>query len=255
MLRLVRMSSKLGYPVEDDTFKWMQSEDIHVEMDQKVKRERFGIETGKMMASSYPERGLDLLLRANLYTTIFVGRTSELCPILRVRLPNAAQQGSVWPATWSRAIDLLIALIHGADGLGELVQTNTSVTDMWYLAMYSPLAALRHDYIRQAVQDATASIKLTRRLSELLERCLKNMDDINATCYLIDREPSTPRSLVGMRIRSWGPNWEAQILYALLANNVYGPEISSSHEDSQRARYIRFVGYIKQQGLEDAQVA
>ena len=127
---------------------------------------------------------------------------------------------------------------------------------MWYLAIYSPIAALRHDYIRQAVQDATNSIKLTRRLSELLEICLRNMDSINATCDLLNHEPSTARSLVGMRIRSWGPNWEAQIPYALLASKVYEPEVSSRHEDSQLARYTRFVRFIiKQQGLEHAQSA
>jgi tRNA nucleotidyltransferase/poly(A) polymerase len=173
VLRLVRMSSKLGYPVEDDTFRWMENEEIHIEMDHKVKRERFGIEIGKMVASSHPERGLGLILRANLYKTIFIGRTSKLCSILRARFPDVDQRGNIWPTTWSRAINLLVALLYGADDLGEFVQTKIPVIDMWYLAIYSPIAALRHDYIRQAVQDATNSIKLTRRLSELLEICLR----------------------------------------------------------------------------------
>lgn len=255
VLRLVRMSSKLGYPVEDDTFRWMENEEIHMEMDHKVKRERFGIEIGKMVASSHPERGLALILRAKLYTTIFIGRNSELCAILRARLLSVDQQEKVWPTTWSRAIDLLVALLHGTDDLGEFLQASIPLTDMWYLAIYSPVAALRHDHIRQAIQDVTASIKLTRRLSELLERCLKNMDSIDATCDLIAHEPSTPRSLVGMRIRSWGPNWEAQILYALLASEVYEREVPRRHEDSQLARYTRLIGFVKQQGLEKAQSA
>ena len=127
VLRLVRMSSKLGYPVEDDTFRWMENEEIHIEMDHKVKRERFGVEIGKMVASSHPEHGLGLILRANLYKTIFIGRSSKLCSILRARLPDVDQRGNIWPTTWSRAINLLVALLYGADDLGEFVQTKIPV--------------------------------------------------------------------------------------------------------------------------------
>lgn len=44
----------------------MASGKVQVEMDHEVRRERFGIEVGKMVASLRPKHGVELLLRASL---------------------------------------------------------------------------------------------------------------------------------------------------------------------------------------------
>lgn len=49
MPRRVRMGRKMGYPVEGETSNWMASDEIHLEMDYKVKRERFSTEIRKIV--------------------------------------------------------------------------------------------------------------------------------------------------------------------------------------------------------------
>lgn len=109
--------------------------------------------------------------------------------------------------------------------------------------------------LEQAVKDVTDSIQATSSMSKLVEDSITHMDDIQSTIDLMTAPNSsaTPRSIIGMAIRSWGTTWKLQVLYSLLAEVVY--EQSAPEENVfavHLERYYTFMNLIFQQNLQDA---
>lgn len=260
VLRIIRFASKLGYSIDQEAQLLMKDQRIHRALREKVHRERIGIEVMKMMRDRNPSLAFRLIYEAGLYSTVFLGPldTAELRQALM--LPNRDPEDP-WPTTWPNAFWVLDTLLDNTTTVGKtlgkmLVQCEERSEDLWTIAAYAPIARFRHMNwkLEQAVKDATESIQATSRMSKLVEDSITHMHDIQATIDLTaaPNSSATPRSIIGMAIRSWGTTWKLQVLYSLLAEVVYEQSALESFFAAHLERYSTFMNLVFQQNLQDA---
>lgn len=255
VLRLIRFAGRLGYTIDVGAQQAMKDEMIHAAFTTKITRERVQIEVVKMMNGRNPLMAFELIHELDLYSTVFLNPTSQLCQSLHNLLPNPQQSDRPWPATWHHAYRVLAALSKDTTSLGkELARSEEKGENCWVMAAWAPIAELRRQKLEEAVRTATEAIKATKKMSKLLEDALKHVDEIRSTVDLVaaqDGSKSLSRSTVGMAIRSWGATWRLQVLYSLLAEVVY--EVSGDgFFAAQLQRYSIFLNYVLQQELQAA---
>ncbi|KAG5920348.1 hypothetical protein E4U42_006222 [Claviceps africana] len=272
VLRLIRIGSKLGFALDPTAVRYMRDDDIRHALDTMITRDRVNIEVFKMMKSPRPEVAFERLFAANLYTPVFIRLQSPLLPVLQQTECSSAP--APWPSTWPRAYRLLALLLKDDGRLGTMVRSESNPEYLWTMAAYAPLSGLRHDMLRQAVDEATVALRTPAKLSKLLENALRNQDSIQTIVQAIADQPEhpPPRSLVGMAIRSWGPTWTTQVTYAILALAVSRPPETSPplgspatqpqppdaapDENPETAaivrRYAHFAAYVWDTALQDA---
>lgn len=265
VMRLIRISSKLGYSIEKNTMQWMADEGVHRALCEKVSRERIGIEMVKIFGQRHPEVALRLLLETNLYCTVFLSQEPLICQALRDRLPPL-ESNHPWPGTWQRAYGFLASLLDETkeSSLGRMVQLEETMEDIWLMAAYAPVAGLRHDLLATTVEVAKTSINANRRIYKLLGASIRNMDSIQTTVGFLTSHGDSwlSRSSVGMAIRTWGTTWKSQLVFCLLSELVY--EKSPKFPMSLRAEdgdpvlqrtlepYSAFVDYVLKHHLQHA---
>ncbi|KKY25892.1 putative trna nucleotidyltransferase [Phaeomoniella chlamydospora] len=252
VLRLIRFASKLGYRIDDEARQSMKDDRIHAALNAKISRERVGVEVAKMIAGRYPLIAFQLIHDLNLYSTVFLEPGSDSGEHLKNHLPPS-RSSTQWPHTWPHAYKLLAALLDHTSNLAkELTKTDDTNESLWILAAYAPFLPLRPE---SAVKNARGGLKLTNKLSKILEESLKHQHEIRS---LIDRvaqhDPSSdpiPRSTVGFAIRTWGVTWRQQVLYSLLAEAVLIPS-SEDFFQSELERYAKFIEFVLEQRLQEA---
>ncbi|KAI0972315.1 putative poly(A) polymerase [Xylaria arbuscula] len=262
VLRLIRISSKLGYTIDDETRKCMQDEKIHKALEAKVSRERIGIEVFKIMKQPNPQIAFSVILEANLYISIFVGSNRALLSRLRNKLPTQ-DETTPWPSTWALAYQTLdILLNHDTCPFGDMLRSENS-ENLWIMAAYSPIAGLQETLLKEAVEEATEAIKATSKVSKLLDSALRNLDSIRTIAQLASNLERTPsRSVVGMALRVWGPTWRSQVVYSYLAELVYealptlpAPTLPSKYDilvSNVIYKYNGLADFITRNGLTNA---
>ncbi|KAG6009295.1 hypothetical protein E4U21_002899 [Claviceps maximensis] len=287
VLRLIRIGSKLGFALDPQAVRYMKDDDIQQALETMITRDRVNIELFKIMKSPHPEIAFQRLFEANLYTPVFIRLHSPLLSALQTKyrpttsdLLPASASSPQWPATWPRAYQLLTFLLEDTSHLGKMVQSETNAEYLWTMAAYAPLAGLRHDMLKEAVEEATIALRTPAKLSKLLESALRNMDAIHDIVQDMADDPERPpiRSRVGMAIRSWGSTWTTQVTYAMLAlvvsscpreSSLRGSSCAPQQEhpeqdQSARAKippeaseiiiqqYSLFAKYIQDAALQDA---
>ncbi|KAG5934253.1 hypothetical protein E4U59_006321 [Claviceps monticola] len=226
VLRLIRIGSKLSFTIEPTTMRYMKDDDIREALDTMITRDRVNIELFKIMKHAHPEIAFQRLFEANLYTPVFIRLHSPLLPVLQAKCSPPPPQGSPstspkqpWPITWPRAYQLLVSLLKDAGSLGKMVRSETNPEYLWTMAAYAPFAELRHDKLREAVEEASESLRTPSKLAKVLDSALRNFDSIQDMVQTVVQQPEKPppRSVVGMAIRSWGATWTTQVTYVMLA--------------------------------------
>ena len=249
VLRVIRFASKLEYAIDDATRQSMKDERIHTAFNVKLNRQRVGAELEKIMNGSNPPMAFQLIQEMGLYSSVFLGSAWEARRTLTELLLR--QQGAPWPPSWPRAYQCLAVLLEDGTILGkELAQSEPNREYLWILAAYAPIAGLRSNPA-ETVKCVVEAIKATTHVSKVLEKSLRNMDDIISTVELVAQEShkgNLARSTVGVAIRPWGANWRLQVLYSLLAEVTY----DSSSMRKRLERYLRFMEFVAEQGLQDA---
>ncbi|OBT71526.1 hypothetical protein VF21_09693 [Pseudogymnoascus sp. 05NY08] len=255
VLRTIRFASKLGYSIDQEAQLSMKDQRIHRALSEKVTCERIGIEVMKMMRDRNPSLAFRLIYEAGLYSTVFLG------PLDTAELRHNRDPEDPWPTTWPNAFWVLETLLNiitvGKTLAKMLVQCEENSENLWITAAYAPMARFRHMNwkLEQAVKDATGSIQATSSMSKLVEDSITHMDDIQSTINVTTAPngSATPRSIIGMAIRSRGTTWKLQVLYSLLADVVYE---QSAPEESLFAvhleRYSTFMNLVFQQNLQGA---
>jgi tRNA nucleotidyltransferase/poly(A) polymerase len=261
VLRLIRIGSKLGFAIDPEAMHWMRHNEIRRALDTMIKRDRINIEVFKMMKDPDPGVAFQHLFEANLYTPVFLRLDSPLVQPLQAEFPVLGQVISApWPTPWPRAYRLLNQLLKNDIGsnLSRIVQSQQNAENVWTMAAYAPVAGARRSMLKQAVQEATAAIRLPTRLSKLLEAALTNFDSIQAIVDTTAAKAHPPsRSTVGMALRSWGPTWSTQVTYVMLAQAVYEHEHEGSDDLSLLTgpvveKYSAFADFVVDKGLWDA---
>ncbi|KAL2015227.1 hypothetical protein VTK56DRAFT_6041 [Thermocarpiscus australiensis] len=259
VLRLIRISSKLGFAIDPEAMRCMGHNEIRRALDTMIKRDRINIEVFKMMKDPDPVVAFQRLFEADLYTPVFLRLDSPLVQALQAEFAVLGQATSaIWPTTWPRAYRLLNQLLKNDtdSNLSCMVQAKQNPEHAWTMAAYAPVAGARRSMLKQAVQEATAAIRLPARLSKMLEAALTNFDSIQAIVDAVAKaHPPPPRSTVGMALRSWGPTWSTQVTYVMLAQAVYnheGYDDSSPLTGSVVEKYSAFADFVAEKGLWDA---
>ncbi|KAK4039987.1 hypothetical protein C8A01DRAFT_46635 [Parachaetomium inaequale] len=283
VLRLIRIGSKLGFAIDPEVMRCMRDNETRRALDTIIKRDRINIELFKMMRDPNPLVAFQHLFDANLYAPVFLRLDSSLIQTLQAEFPTLGLTTSPpWPATWPRAYRLLNHLLKNNSNLGQILQSEETIEHLWTMAAYAPLAGLRKPptMLKQAVQEATAAIKVTAKITKLLDSALRNFDAIQTLVDTIAAQPGNnknnkssppapPRSLVGMALRAWGPSWSTQLAYVMLAEAVYAPQgsepSSTSAPGSSRqadedesptgpllGKYAAFADYVSDNGLRSA---
>ncbi|KAK2681398.1 hypothetical protein RAB80_003191 [Fusarium oxysporum f. sp. vasinfectum] len=219
VLRLIRIGSKLGFTLDPEALSCIKEHEIHVALDEKVSRERVGIEVFKMMKNRNLELSFSLIHEANLYGTVFLSLRSPLHEHLRHLFPQEPEKP--WPTTWSRTINTITTLAQDpARDFWALMESEKQKDMLWAMVVYAPLAGPDTKDHKLAVDEAINALKGTRQLYKLIESSLGNLESIRSTMELVIG--STPsRGTIGMMIRKWGVFWGLQVLFSALGEIVY----------------------------------
>ncbi|KAI0478449.1 putative poly(A) polymerase [Xylariaceae sp. FL0804] len=245
VLRLIRLGSKLGFDISPEAMHCMKDNATRRALDTIITRDRINIELFKMMKDPKPSVAFQHLFAANLYVPVFLRLDSPLVQVLQNEYSTLGPHNSPpWPRTWPRAYQLLDDLLKNSSNLCSLIQFEEDI-NLWFMAAYAPIAGLRYESLKRAVQEATDAIRAPTKLSKLLENSLRNFDSIRTVVDTVtsQQEKPVPRSLVGMAIRSWGPNWVTQVAYVMLAEAVY---------TSVPRSFSAFADFVYNQDLRDA---
>ncbi|KAJ4266068.1 CCA tRNA nucleotidyltransferase, mitochondrial [Fusarium torreyae] len=253
VLRLIRIGSKLGFTLDPEALSCIKEHEIRVALNEKVSRERVGIEVFKMTENQNPELSFSLIHQANLYGTVFLSLRSPLHEPLRHLLPQGPE--GPWPATWPRAINTISTLAQDpATDFGALIASEKQKDMLWTIVAYAPLAGLDTKDHRLAADEAINALKGTRQLHKLIESSLGNLESIRSTIELVVN--STPsRGTIGMKIRKWGISWALQVLFSALGEIVYlkpQPEfLNPSQEDINEVlqRHEALLSFARNQRL------
>ncbi|KAF5977011.1 tRNA nucleotidyltransferase [Fusarium coicis] len=139
VLRLIRIGSRLGFPLDSEALSCIREHEIHVALDEKVSRERVGIEVFKTMKNRNPELCFSLIHKVNLYGTVFLTLRSPLHEPLHRILPQEPERP--WPATWPRAINAITTLAQDpARYFGAFVESGKQKDMLWAIVAYAQLA-------------------------------------------------------------------------------------------------------------------
>jgi hypothetical protein len=291
VLRLIRIGSKLGFAIDPETMRCMKDNETRRALDTIIKRDRINIEIFKMMRDPNPLIAFQHLFDANLYAPVFLRLDFPLLQTLQTVFPTLGltTTSAPWPATWPRAYRLLNHLLKDDSNLGQIVRSEETIEHLWTMAAYAPLAGVRKPptMLKQAVQEATAAIKATAKLTKLLDSALRNFDSIRDLVDTIaavqpnnnnnennksSPPPEPPRSDIGMALRAWGASWGTQLTFVMLAEAVYhaaaAPQKSESpppsgsldNDDESESliteplleKYSAFADYVSDNCLRDA---
>ncbi|EMT70979.1 CCA tRNA nucleotidyltransferase, mitochondrial [Fusarium odoratissimum] len=230
VLRLIRIGSKLGFTLDPEALSCIKEHEIHVALDEKVSRERVGIEVFKMMKNWNPELSFSLIHEANLYRTVFLSLRSPLHEPLRHLAQDPARD------FWA------------------LMESEKQKDMLWAMVAYAPLAELDTKDHKLAVDEAINALKGTRQLYKLIESSLGNLESIRSTMELVIG--STPsRGMIGMMIRKWGVFWGLQVLFSALGETVYlkpqpeSPDPNQEEIDKVLRRHEALLSFAQKQRL------
>lgn len=252
ILRLIRIASRLGFAIDQETAQAMKDPLVHSAFNEKISRERVGIEVEKMIKGPDPLIAFELLYESDLYSTVFLDRAGYLRHALLHFFPRSGP-GIPWPNSWPFAFRNLAFLLQHRPGHWE----SEAREHIWLMAAWAPLAPLRRTDIEQVVKSATEAIKTTSKTSQLLDDCLKNMDSIHASVRQVTTASAgISRSALGRAVRSWGTSWKLQVLYVLLADAISSQAVNyNAFTDLLLNGYSKFMDHVFEQGLQNAPLA
>ncbi|CEJ93783.1 Putative Poly(A) polymerase [[Torrubiella] hemipterigena] len=265
VLRLIRLSSKLGFDIDSQTQASIGDHRVQQALDKIITRDRINIEVFKMMRDTDPATALEQIFQLRLFVPVFLRFDSPLLAHIKNTFPF--KKKTLWPATWPRAYSLLTKLLQLNSHLGLMVQSAEDVESIWVMAICTPIAGFRHGRLQEAVQDVTNALRLPVKITRILESALQNYDSISNVVESIvtNRDKPPLPSVVGMAIRSWGSTWQTQLVYVLLAQAVHTQSTSTPPgfldfeaysrpkvEEHILDRFSVFVDYIWAMDLQNA---
>ncbi|RAH49908.1 tRNA adenylyltransferase [Aspergillus brunneoviolaceus CBS 621.78] len=253
VLRLIRFASRLGYLIHPETEAAMQNAHIGEALKLKISRERVLKELEKMLYGPDPRGALHIIDRLGLYPTIFA---------------NFQDDATVETSSWHFAYNTVERLIRPTDVdprqtveqvRNFLIRDKQEEFYAWMLSAMAPWSkvpgrppkgkgrppppraagvakeSLRADNkVISVVGDAAAS---WQSIIEVKNSILEGT--VSGTAMEVRRH-------VGLHIRSWKKDWRLCIVQAILQEVVSGRQYDLVVEE-----YARFIGYIKEQGLQD----
>jgi len=228
VLRLIRFACRLGYQIEASAQEAMKDKTIHKALQDKISRERVGVEMGKIMAGPDPYTGLKYVNEFDLYHTVFDGSSPKSsCPDSDKAL--AAYDGL------RRILEERSTIC-----LGLRPKENQALS--WFLAAYVPWAQAESKAAEVACREG---IKATNTMSRVLKEAIDRRAGITKAVELVHTEKAS-RADVGMTLRKCKESWRSHILYSLLC------DIADSNFHHATSRYEKLVVYIHDHNLEDA---
>ncbi|KAH7309664.1 hypothetical protein B0I35DRAFT_440426 [Stachybotrys elegans] len=248
VLRLIRIGSKLGYDIDPGVTDSMAQDEIHKALNDKVSRERVGIEVFKMMKGKNTHVAFEVLYKTNLYETVFLGLDSGIRKKLD-QLPS----DSPWPKPWIKAVRTISGMADTQFAmLKDIVAAEDTREQLWTMVAYCPLAKLEMDMKQRKemipqIQDA---LRLTKVLAKLLDTAHANYEYCRALVRDTEADEAPTRSSVGMKIRKMGADWRMQLMFAATGEIVYDPQAQPGSPEILQ-KYESFLQTAKRLHLLD----
>ena len=255
ILRLVRIASRLGFEIDQETAQAMKNPIVQTAFNGKITRERVGIEVEKMIKGPNPLTAFEFLYKSDLYSIVFLDPSGYLGQALLHAFPRS-EPDIPWPNSWPLAFrNLAFLLQHECGNPKRDFWESEAREHIWLMAAWAPLASLRRRDIEKVVKSAAEAIKTTSKISKILGDCLKNMDSVHEFVRQVaTASAGVSRSVLGMAVRSWGRSWKLQVLYALLADAISYMIDDSAFTDLLN-KYSKFMDHVFNQGLQNAPLA
>lgn len=239
VLRLVRFSSRLSFPIDAGTQKYMTDQSVLEALKIKISRERVGIELEKMFKGmhsrttqketglntnsasqdKHPRLALEIIDKLGLYSAIF---TDPAKPDLEV--PDTSR----WSVAYNGLDDIIQNDSPGS--LGELlVRADDAKFTAWNLIAVSPWTSVedapgtkKKPMTSPPVRViAREGFKASNKLTDIMAACHYNREEIlQLKNAVINKEPYiNERDKFGMAIRRWDErktNWRLQVVSTML---------------------------------------
>ena len=268
VLRLIRFSSRLGFPIDPESQASMSNPAVMETLKIKITRERIGVELEKMLkgnSSLHPQvqtvltipgnnpRGaMQLIDQLGLYPIIFTDPTTNSTPV-----PDSSH----WHVIYN-----CLALLESNKTPGSIYQSLIRSEDAkylaWILAALTPLTATPNPEnvggklpFPYATNVAREGIKADNKICSHVTGAFRNYRDIINLKDAIKRKDSfvTERDTLGMMIRKWdslGGQWRVQVLFALFVESLQQADVAGY--DTLFAEWQRFIDHLDSMYLMEA---
>lgn len=201
VLRLIRFASRLDFAIDAAAQTAMRSPEIHQALKLKISRERVRAEIVKALEGCRPTKALSHIHELDLFNSCFADPADPNPPSSQY-LPQIYQS--------------LSRILENDFVCDNLQLRHESPALPWLLAAYTPWETSVCTEGSQAMKNG---MKAPAREAKLLEAAIQHRAAISALVSVVCR-PNSPytRGSIGMKLRSWGPTWGHQALYALLCD-------------------------------------
>lgn len=257
VLRLVRFASRLEFTIDTAAASVMGDRRVLDALQQKISRERVGVEVEKMLKGKHPRESLELIDQLGLYHTVFTDPRKPGFP-----KPNI----STWPLAYD-CLDFLYQNKTPGSIYDVLVRSDEAAYFAWNLAALSPWS-----YVEQPPHKGTGKapppfiivagregIKASNKLADVVTASHRHRDEIMALKTAVCQKLPCihERDRFGMAIRNWdarGGNWRLQALFALLVEALRVLDVSKAPEIDPKflAEWQLFLDHLQELDVMDA---
>ncbi|CAB4428694.1 unnamed protein product [Rhizophagus irregularis] len=253
VLRCIRFASRFHFEIVDDVKDViLKDESIKVALNEKISRERVGIEIDKMIKGPDPVQAIDLIVNLGLYDVVFSPPPQESIVSGNLGAPkNCLIVAKI--LSWllsDKSKDYNIHIIFHQLNENEkralyLAACTLPYKDMTYTEKGNSQPAYQY-VIRESIKFSNDDVNKVKKLLSSVDFVTKAVSQNN--------EVLTDRRGLGLCIRELNSEWPTTLLFAL--SNELRPYMDQVKEDKEikeiNNKYTKFIERIYELKLENA---
>ncbi|RGB37748.1 hypothetical protein C1646_651771 [Rhizophagus diaphanus] len=253
VLRCIRFASRFHFEIVDDVKDViLKDESIKVALNEKISRERVGIEIDKMIKGPDPVQAIDLIVNLGLYDVVFSPPPQENIVSGNLGAPKncliVAKILSWLLSDESKDYDIHI-IFHQLNENEKralyLAACTLPYKDMTYTEKGNSQPAYQY-VIRESIKFSNDDVNKVKKLLSSVDFVTKAVSQNN--------EVLTDRRGLGLCIRELNSEWPTTLLFAL--SNELRPYMDQVKEDKEikeiNNKYTKFIERIYELKLENA---
>ncbi|KAL3233500.1 CCA tRNA nucleotidyltransferase, mitochondrial [Nakaseomyces bracarensis] len=268
VLRLIRFASRFNFNIESTVLKEMHDPEINEAFNNKISRERIGVEMDKILIGPNPILGLVLIQRTHLENVIFYWHGDE--SVINYNKEHWPQTKFVEEIYKNGSFNqhLKNLLHHYKDFLSTCVTLRKMIElrdkefqeNFLLGSILLPMANLKIVALPNKKLNNTATLtesiikeglKFSKTCSTIVSRCVENAESYSDMVKQFTDSGHIQRSRLGNYIRSLRGDWEIVHFVSLMSkylNNISDKD----HIESIISSYDNFREHVLSEGLEDS---
>lgn len=268
VLRLIRFASRFNFNIEAGVLKEMHDPEINEAFNNKISRERIGVEMEKILVGPNPILGLNLIQRTHLENVIFLWHGDQ--SVIEYNRKN-------WPQTkdvediYKKGIfnhHLKNFIHHYKDFLSRYLKLRQAIEtkdksfqqNFLLASILIPMADLKiialpkkklNNTLPVSESIVREGLKFNKASSIVVARCVENIAAYNSMVEKYLQSGDLKRSEVGTFLRELRGDWE--IVHYVSLMDQYLKYISQKDNVVNIIdKYDRFWNYIQEQNLQES---